>query len=301
MEEYMSAIALLPATIRAAAQTLPQRLRGRAEEIRMRVGQPLTVLAENEEHILPADRPFRIQPLDLEQMVEAATRGSVHTALENIRSGFLTVRGGHRIGLCGTAVVKEGEICNLRHLSSLCLRIARQIPGAADDILPRLLDNGRLPNTMIVSPPGLGKTTLLRDMVRQLSDGRDGRSPVRVGLVDERSEIAACYMGQPQLDVGAHTDVLDGCAKAKGMMWLLRGLSPDVLAVDEVTTPEDVASMIQASHCGVRLLCTLHAEVEDDLLRRPLYKSLLPMFQKCVMIEGDRRARVLRILDLSNR
>ena len=268
---FRQAAAVLPLRLRQRALALPLEEQGLVEELRLRVGRPLSaVLPEGE-------RPLGGGPVssaELEQLVEIASRASLHTVLPQICQGYLTIEGGHRLGLCGTAVLREGEIHSLRRLSSANLRVARQVKGAAETVLSRLCPAGRLESTLILAPPGLGKTTLLRDLVRLVSEG-EGCQPLRVSLADERGEVAALWNGIPQLDVGRNTDVVEGCPKAQGLMLLLRAMNPQVLAADEITAPEDAAALCTAFGCGVRLLATAHGESRADLERRPLYRPLL--------------------------
>lgn len=292
-EAYRQAAQVLPRRLRQEALGLPQEEQEQAEELRLRAGWPMTaVLPEGER---PVGGP-PVEPEELEQLVEIASRASVHAVLEQIRRGYLTVAGGHRIGLCGTAVMEGGGIHALRSLSSANLRIARQVPGAARPVLGALCPGGRLESTLILAPPGQGKTTLLRDIIRQVSEG-EGCLPLRVAVADERGELAALYGGRPQLDVGRRTDVAEGCPKAQGLMLLLRAMNPQVLAVDEITAPEDAAALRTAAGCGVTLLATAHGAGREDLTRRPLYRGLLEegMFRRLVEItrrEGRREYRV---------
>ena len=288
-DSFVQAVQALPQRLRQEALSLPAGDRARAEELRLRVGWPMTaVLPEGE-------RPLGGPPVEgreLEQLVEIASRASLHTVLDQVRRGYLTFEGGHRIGLCGTAALREGEIHALRAISSANLRIARQVKGAVAPVLDRLCPGGRLADTLILAPPGLGKTTLLRDVIRSVSEG-EGCTPLRVSLADERGEVAAMYSGQPQLEVGRRTDVAEGCPKAQGLMLLLRAMNPQVLAVDEITAPEDVGALIAAAGCGVTLLATAHGEGRAGLERRPLYRPLLDegLFRFLVRIrrEGERR------------
>lgn len=295
---FDQAAALLPALLRNAALSLPPSVRGSGEELRLRVGQPMTVVVGPWEQSVPGG-PDKLTGRDLAQVLEVATRASIHTALEQVRSGFFTVRGGHRIGLCGTAALKDGAVLTLRHLSSLAIRVCRAVPGAAAGVVGALRTAEAVADTLILSPPGGGKTTFLRDLVRCLSDGVGG-PPLRVGVADERGEIAALWEGCPQLDVGSHTDILEGCPKADGLMSLLRGMNPQVLAADEITSPRDIGALEQAAHCGVSLLATAHASGVADLKRRPLYRSLLALgvFRRAVVVRRTGGARQYQVVEL---
>ena len=288
MREFEQAAAVLPPELRQQALALPTQERERAEELRLRCGWPMAAVFPEGEILLGGRK---IVPQDLELLLEIASRASVHAVLSQLREGYLTIEGGHRLGLCGTAVLENGQMRNLRSLSSVSIRIARQHPGAALPLLSGLMEGGRLCSTLIAAPPGMGKTTLLRDLVRCISDG-DGTPPLRVGLADERGEVAALYGGVPQLRVGRRTDVIEGCPKAQGAMLLLRAMNPQVLAMDEITAPEDVAALLTAAGCGAVLLATAHGE-GDELTRRPLYRTMLEerIFQRVVSIQRTEQGR----------
>lgn len=288
MREFEQAAAVLPPELRQQALALPAQERERAEELRLRCGWPMAAVFPEGEVPLGGRK---IVTQDLELLLEIASRASVHAVLSQLREGYLTIEGGHRLGLCGTAVLENGQMRNLRSLSSVSIRIARQRPGAALPLLSGLMEGGRLCSTLIAAPPGMGKTTLLRDLVRCISDG-DGTPPLRVGLADERGEVAALYGGVPQLRVGRRTDVIEGCPKAQGAMLLLRAMNPQVLAMDEITAPEDVAALLTAAGCGAVLLATAHGE-GDELTRRPLYRTMLEerIFQRVVSIQRTEQGR----------
>ncbi len=266
------------------------------EELRLRRGQPLSVVCEKGELFL--NTPL-VTGEHLEHLLERGCDYSVHTVQSQIARGFITLEGGHRMGLCGTVVEEKGEITTLRQLSSVSIRFAREVQGIAEKVLPQLVEDLKLQNTLVLAPPALGKTTFLRDLIRMISNGST-IPPCRVGVVDERGEIASLHQGNPRFDVGRRTDVLEGCSKAEGMMMLLRSMNPQVLAVDEITAQEDIVALLQGQGCGVILLATAHGTNRQDLEKRPLYRQLLQegIFQRLVTIEekGGRRRYAVEVL-----
>ena len=276
-QRYEAACALLPRRLREAALAVPEK--EKVEELRLRQGGRLTLTLPEGEVPVPGTR---VTGEDLEAVLDIATGSSRYTASQSLRQGYLTAEGGFRIGVCGTAVLEGGEVALYRDLSSLNIRIPREQIGLADRVLPRLLAEGRLESTLVISPPGGGKTTLLRDLVRALSDEKN----LRVSLVDERGELAAVHRGVPQLQVGRHTDVLDACPKAQAIPTLLRAMNPQVIAVDEVAVAGDVAALEQAAGAGVVLLATVHGAGVEDLKRKPILAGMLGLgiFRKAVRI-----------------
>lgn len=290
---WEQAAAVLPPPLRDGLRALGEDRLCALEELRLRRSFPMTALLPEGE-VETASPPVGEDAL--RQVVENATQSSAHTALDKVCQGFVTLRGGHRVGLCGTAVNKDGKIATLRELSSLALRVARPMEGLAKPLLPRLTEDGRFLSTLILAPPGAGKTTLLRDLVRALSDG-EGGTPLRVAVADERGEIAALWRGEPQFYIGRHTDVLDGCAKAEGLSILIRGMNPQVAAVDEIARPEDVRAVVEAAGCGVALAATAHGAGLDDLARRPVCRELLEagVFRRLVVLERRGAERSTRV------
>ncbi len=287
-ERFEAAAGLLPGRLRERALRLPAADKRSATELRVRAGSCVAAVLPEGEVPLGGDR---VTGEDLRLLVEIATGASAHAARETVRRGFIPCRGGVRVGLCGSVILADGEISGFSHLSSACIRIAREVRGIADGLLPALYRAGIPRSTLIVSPPGGGKTTLLRELVRRISGGSAAGPGVRVGLCDERGEIAALRAGAPELDVGPRTDVLDACPKAEAVMMLLRTMNPQVIALDEITAAEDVRAIEYAANCGVELMATAHAATVSDLKSRPLYRDILGHFENLIVIREARGRR----------
>lgn len=295
---YEQAAELLPARWQQAARRVPDFRKAQAEEFRLRAGRPMTLVTTEGELFVSDELPRQsVTQSDLEQLCDTVTGYSRYAASESMGKGYLVGRGGFRVGLCGTVVLRDGVGVNLRDISSASVRISRQAAGLCRDMTQLLPEGESFQSTLIAAPPGAGKTTLLREMVAALSNGSEERAPLRVGIVDERGELAGMYRGVPQLDVGFHTDVLDGCPKALGIPMLLRSANPQVIAMDEITAEEDLAAMAAAANCGVALLATIHALDGEELRRKPLYPVLATsqVFRRLITISveaGQRRYQV---------
>ena len=281
-EGFLDAAALLPDRLRDAALALPETDRGRAEEIRLRAGrEPAVLLPEGERVIC---RGLKAGTRDMSAVLERATCSSVHAAEHELRRGFVSARGGVRVGVCGT--LADGERGGMRMPSSVCIRVPRQIKGAGAVAIAELTCPSV--SVLALSPPGGGKTTFLRELVRTVSD-----CGTRVSLCDERAEVAAVWEGQPQFDVGRCTDVLTGAPKADAAMLLLRAMNPQVIALDEITARQDIEAIEAAANCGVRVYATAHAAGLDELCRRPIYRQLMELhaFDAAVVISGTGECR----------
>ncbi|SHG65362.1 stage III sporulation protein AA [Thermosyntropha lipolytica DSM 11003] len=254
------------------------------EEIRLRIKSPLILKIGDRDYTINRrgeittrlDDAYVVEGEDIYRSIASISDNSLYAFEEDIKKGFITIPGGHRVGLAGQVVYKGNNICILKNFSSICFRVAREIKGCAKGLLPYLIDkNGQIVNTLLISPPRCGKTTILRDLARMIADGIHIPFPHNVVIIDERSEIAGCYQGVPQLEVGVRTDVLDACPKALGMMMAIRSLSPEVIVTDEIGREEDIASIYECINAGVAVIATVHARNIEELERRVLFKELL--------------------------
>lgn len=237
------------------------------EEIRVRIGQPVEfVTAAGSTLFNPA---YRMTEKDVAQMISYISSYSLYAYQEQLRQGFLTIRGGHRVGVCGSVALDDGNITGMHHISFFNIRIAHEKKGCAAELLPYIQQENSIYNTLIFSEPGAGKTTVLRDCIRLISQGTKGVPGKRVCVIDERSEIAACHLGVPQNDLGPRTDVLDGCPKREGMRMVLRSMSPQVLAVDELGGEADYHMVEEAVYSGSRVLGTVHMGDIRELSDKP--------------------------------
>jgi stage III sporulation protein AA len=288
MDNLDRAALLLPPDMRGAAAKATE-----AEEFRLRTGFCPTFLCGGSETELAGCRAVSAD--DLDGVLERATAASVHTAQSSIKNGFVTVAGGIRIGICGSVIASDGRIQGMKRLSGASIRIPREVNSCADSTYAAVTSGG-FKSTVIISPPGGGKTTYLRELIRRLSE-----TGLRVGLADERGEVAAVWDGKAQFGVGSHTDVMTDAPKAVAAVMLLRSMNPRILAMDEITAPEDTVAALEAVGCGVELLCTAHAGSVDDFYARPLYRQLVRgrVFRRAVIIGFRQGRRVYSVEDLT--
>ena len=241
-------------------------------EIRIRLGAPVIVYRTDGEWFLGEKgltknqfQAIRTAEIQLSRYISHFCHDSIYAFQEELKQGFVTLPGGHRVGVAGQVMLHQGEVEGMKHITCLNIRLAHQVKGAADGVMPFLYEEGKVLNTLIISSPGGGKTTLLRDIVRQVSEGNLYGQGVSVSVIDERSEVAGCYQGVPQNDVGIRTDILDGCPKEKGMMMMLRGMAPKVVAVDELGGSEEEKALFKLLFCGIKVIATVHGEDLEDL------------------------------------
>ncbi|WP_232696085.1 stage III sporulation protein AA [Brevibacillus daliensis] len=287
-------MAMLPSEIRTVLGTLPEKVHECMEEIRLRQNLPIEIrYGQHSSYVTSTGQltaNYRLGWVFREEcrlkLINQISQHSLYALDEELRRGYITVAGGHRIGIAGRVVLERGEVRGIRDITSFNIRIAREKKGAAKSLVGSLFEQGVFQSTLLISPPQCGKTTILRDLARLLSYGNEHASSKKVGIVDERSEIAGCYQGVPQKDVGPRTDVLDACPKASGMMMMIRSMSPDVLVVDEIGRHEDGEAIWEALHAGVAVLSSAHGSSLEDVMNRATLHKLISerVFKRYVVI-----------------
>lgn len=271
----------------------------KVQEIRLRINAPLLLVYQNQEYCLSSEgrlskefqSAYIVSRNELKETMEHLSSYSLYAFEEEMKQGFITISGGHRIGLSGKTILDQSGVKGMKFISFLNVRLSHQVKGCADPVLPYIYERKEILHTLIISPPRCGKTTLLRDMIRQISDGNSFAPGVTVGVVDERSEIGACYQGGPQNDLGIRTDVLDCCPKAKGMMMLIRTMSPQVIAVDEIGSREDLDAIEYVMNCGCKLLATVHGSSMADIAKKPVLRQLMAAraFQRYLILTNRKQ------------
>ncbi len=294
-QRFSHAAQCLSRPIAGLLEPLPVAVKAQTQEIRLRAGQPLA-LHNGQKHLFvgmdnalyeaPGSRCYIVTPQDVQECFQALCEYSVHTHSHEIKSGYIAIKGGHRAGICGTAVFSDKELHTLRDITSINLRIAKEIPGAAAVLAQRLASGPY--GLLLAGPPSSGKTTLLRDLGRQLGGGSGGNY-YKIAVVDERGELAASVGGQPQNDLGCCADVLTGYRKGEGILIALRTLSPQVILCDEIGTHEEIEAVEAGLNSGVAVIASVHTSTAAELLTRPQTRRLLytGAFEEIVVLQGS--------------
>lgn len=296
-------LALFPNKIKRILQDTGLHM-GELQELRLRAGQPLICFYQGQEFFLTEQGTvsrevkdgFLINREMLKETMAFVSHYSLYAFEEEIKQGYITVAGGHRVGISGKMIIDNGKVKGIRYISFLNVRFSHEKKGCADAIIPYLVKERQFCHTLIISPPRGGKTTLLRDIIRQVSNGNQWVAGQNVAVVDERSEIGGCYQGIPQNDLGIRTDVLDGCPKAEGMMMLIRSMAPDIVAVDEIGDTKDSQALETVFHCGCKLLATVHGNSVEEIRQKPLLQRLIKYhyFQRYVVLEREKEVGHIR-------
>ncbi|ABK61524.1 MULTISPECIES: stage III sporulation protein AA [Clostridium] len=249
------------------------------QEIRIKVNKPLIVYLENKEIILD----YIIKKEDIKTILQRISNYSIYAFEEEIKQGYITIKGGHRVGICGSCVIQNETVKTIKNIASLNIRICREVLGCSNKVMPYILQGENVLNTIIISPPKCGKTTLIRDITRNLSTAKK-----KVCIIDERSEIASCFEGVPQMDVGIRTDILDNCIKSQGIIMAIRSMAPEVIVCDEIGTHSDIQSIVMAMNSGVNLITTIHGFGIEDLYRRPVFNEVVEnkIFNRAIILSS---------------
>ncbi|WP_285768881.1 stage III sporulation protein AA [Peribacillus sp. SI8-4] len=292
-----SILSFLPKTIYEQLQGMTPMMIEKMEELRIRIGRPLEVIIGGE----PFFFSYAVTKTDADQLLNQIGQFSLYTLEEELKRGYITIAGGHRVGLAGKVILENGAVKAIRDISSFNIRIAREKVGVAEPLTPFIYD-GEWQHTLLIGAPQTGKTTVLRDIARMISSGSEmkGIAPQKVGIVDERSEIAGCVHGVPQLAFGTRLDVLDGCPKAEGMMMMIRSMSPDVLVVDEIGRAEDTQAVLEAVNAGIKLMITTHGHTLEEVKKRPFIAEILKqnIFERFIELQRTKAGvRSCRVLD----
>lgn len=262
------------------------------QEIRLRTGKPLAVIYDNKECLLPSktEKKYLVSEDEVRETLDYISHYSLYAYEEELRQGFITIEGGHRVGTAGKVILENEKIKNLQYISSLNIRMTHEIKGCADRVMKFITENGKVCHTLIVSPPRCGKTTLIRDIIRQISDGNKYVKGCTVGVVDERSEIGGCYQGVAQNDLGMRTDILDCCPKSEGMLMLIRSMAPEVIAVDEIGTIQDVHSVEYAMQCGCKMIASVHGRDMEEIYDKPVIGDMVKRhrFERYIVLKNQK-------------
>lgn len=311
MDRKQEVLSILPETLRMILNRKTIEFQW-LQEIRLRICEPFLIVYHNQEWFLTdtgelitdTQKAYRITQRDIKETLERMSHYSLYAFEEEIKQGFLTIQGGHRVGLAGKVVMEKGLLRGMSYITFLNIRVSHEIVGCGRRVIPFIAKENQICHTLIISPPGCGKTTLLRDLIRMISDGEFGEDATvqtrlveqrgsmgwSVGVVDERSELGACYQGVPQNNLGGKTDILDCCPKAFGMMMLIRSMAPKVIAVDEIGNREDVDAITYAMNSGCKILATIHGTSMEEVRNKPAIRKLVEerLFERYILLSKEK-------------
>lgn len=285
MEEI---IRLFPETIRKPFIRQLNNNWQHLQEIRIRLDKPIELIFDHHTEWLKSIHPTR---KDTMFVLNQLSEFSLYRMEDELREGYITIEGGHRVGLAGKVNTLFGEVKAIQHITFMNIRVAKEKIGVALPFIPFIYNGHAYDNTLLVGAPQTGKTTIIRDMARLIASDDRHASGKKVGIVDERSEISGSIKGVPQHTLGLRTDVMDACPKAEGMMMMIRSMSPDVLIIDEIGSEKDVAALMEAIHAGVTVICSIHAQTLAELKSRPSIQPLFTnnVFKRIILLDRGRK------------
>jgi len=272
------------------------------QEIRLKVNRPLYVYSNNNEKSFH----YKTSLEEMKYVLQKISNYSIYAFEDEIKQGYITIKGGHRVGLCGTVVTENNIIKTIKNIVSINIRVAKEVIDCSKEILPYMIEENNVLNTIIISPPKCGKTTILRDICRVLSTGSSSLKLTgkNITIIDERSELGACYNGVPQMNIGDRTDVLDNCPKSQGIIMAIRSMSPQIIVCDEIGTSSDMESIIAALNSGVNLITTIHGFDVEDLYKRPVFREVMEnsVFKRAIVLSNRKGAGTIEyVYDFTKR
>lgn len=273
------------------------------EEIRIRVNKPIILKFNNYEKVIK----YSVSTEEIMGCLQYICENSIYSYQNQISEGFITIKGGHRVGISGSCVIENKKVININYIYSLNFRVAKQVLGSSNKLLKHILnlEENSVYNTLIISAPGCGKTTILRDLVRQVSSGikEIKYKAINVGIVDERGEIAALYKGVPQNDIGIKTDIVENVSKSIGMRMLIRSMAPKVIVADEIGKYDDIEAINYAVCSGSKGIFTAHGSNFEDISLNPILKELIKIhvFEKIIFLDENKKGYAKEVYSINKK